>query len=249
MKSKFTLLLFLSILGFSNFSATAQTANVFIDVGGSRGTDNICTPETVALSGAEDIDGEGDNITHTGLEHGPYSFTDPVPAGNKITNIEIVLHNSACEQTISVDVSGAMIMGIMTMGTCISGGLTCPTSNNRGNKAVDFGCDPSTDYNYGGVNQFDAMLNSGGTFAVVTFTHAEIIFTYESCTPCASEGGIGATCDDGNPTTIDDIIQTDCSCSGTANIPTMSQWGLIIFGLLTMNLGVVFLRRKEKLLA
>lgn len=31
-------------------------------------------------------------------------------------------------------------------------------------------------------------------------------------------------------------------------IPTMSQWGLIIFGLLTMNLGVVFLRRKEALL-
>lgn len=32
-------------------------------------------------------------------------------------------------------------------------------------------------------------------------------------------------------------------------IPTMSQWGLMIFGLLTMNLGLVFLRRKEDILA
>lgn len=32
-------------------------------------------------------------------------------------------------------------------------------------------------------------------------------------------------------------------------IPTMSQWGLMIFGLLTINLGMVFLRRKEEILA
>jgi len=31
-------------------------------------------------------------------------------------------------------------------------------------------------------------------------------------------------------------------------IPTMSQWGLMIFGLLIINLGVVFLRRKEEIL-
>jgi len=30
-------------------------------------------------------------------------------------------------------------------------------------------------------------------------------------------------------------------------IPTMSQWGLMIFGLLTMNLGIVFLRKKEEM--
>ena len=33
------------------------------------------------------------------------------------------------------------------------------------------------------------------------------------------------------------------------SIPTMSQWGLIIFGLLIMNLGLVFLSKKEKLLS
>lgn len=32
------------------------------------------------------------------------------------------------------------------------------------------------------------------------------------------------------------------------SIPTMSQWGLMIFGLLTINLSILFLRRKEELL-
>jgi len=32
-------------------------------------------------------------------------------------------------------------------------------------------------------------------------------------------------------------------------IPTMSEWGLMIFGLLTLNLGVIFVRRKETVIA
>ena len=32
-------------------------------------------------------------------------------------------------------------------------------------------------------------------------------------------------------------------------IPTLSEWGLMIFGLLTLNLGLITLRRKEELLA
>lgn len=30
-------------------------------------------------------------------------------------------------------------------------------------------------------------------------------------------------------------------------IPTMSEWGLMIFGLLVLNLGVIFLRRREEI--
>jgi len=40
-----------------------------------------------------------------------------------------------------------------------------------------------------------------------------------------------------------------CYTQPEAPIPTMSQWGLMIFGLLTMNLGLVFLRKKEEILA
>ena len=38
-----------------------------------------------------------------------------------------------------------------------------------------------------------------------------------------------------------------CTCA-VEPIPTMSQWGLIIFGLLILNLGLVFLYRKESIL-
>lgn len=218
MYNKLTLF-FLLFLFHSTLSAQTNTSNVFIDVGGSRSTSGICSAATVGMSGAADVDGEGDNITATGLEFGPYNFNDPVPPGNKITNVEVVFHNSACNQTINVDIASAMIMGIMTMGDC-TGNVACPTSNNRGNIPVDFGCDTSTEYNYGGINQFDAMLINAGMFDVVTFTHAELIFTYESCS-----------------SPIED------------SIPTMSEWGLIIFGLLTVNLGLVLLRRKEEILA
>lgn len=35
---------------------------------------------------------------------------------------------------------------------------------------------------------------------------------------------------------------------GQASIPTMSQWGLMIFGLLVLNLGIMFLYRREELI-
>lgn len=42
---------------------------------------------------------------------------------------------------------------------------------------------------------------------------------------------------------------TTASCiQCDATIPTMSQWGLLIFGLLVLNLGLHFIRRKEKVL-
>ena len=42
---------------------------------------------------------------------------------------------------------------------------------------------------------------------------------------------------------------TTTSCSPCTPIPTMSEWGLIIFGLLMLNLGVFFIRRKEDVLS
>jgi len=68
----------------------------------------------------------------------------------------------------------------------------------------------------------------------------------------------GTACDDNKNCTEDDVIQNDCSCSGTiidenqnnicdlyeadnvASVPTMSQWGLFILSLLLLNL--VFVR-------
>ena len=43
---------------------------------------------------------------------------------------------------------------------------------------------------------------------------------------------------------------TTASCTSCiSTIPTMSEWGLMIFGLLMLNMGVVFLKRREELLA
>ncbi len=42
---------------------------------------------------------------------------------------------------------------------------------------------------------------------------------------------------------------TTASCNQcTSTIPTMSEWGLMIFALLTMNLGLITLRRKEEMI-
>ena len=43
-------------------------------------------------------------------------------------------------------------------------------------------------------------------------------------------------------------MPADCSTVINTTIPTMSQWGLIIFGLLILNIGVVILYRLERLL-
>jgi len=40
-----------------------------------------------------------------------------------------------------------------------------------------------------------------------------------------------------------------CTTTNCEAIPTMSEWGLMIFGLLMLNLGVVFLYRQEEILA
>jgi len=39
--------------------------------------------------------------------------------------------------------------------------------------------------------------------------------------------------------------EADCAVVAVEPIPTMSEWGLLIFGLLILNLGVVFVQRKE----
>ena len=58
----------------------------------------------------------------------------------------------------------------------------------------------------------------------------------------------GDSCNDGNPLTVNDTVQADCSCAGTDSgeaIPTVGQWGLIILALLMLNLGVLYIRQTE----
>jgi len=48
--------------------------------------------------------------------------------------------------------------------------------------------------------------------------------------------------------TFDPVCTTE-ACAPTPPIPTMSEWGLMIFGLLVLNLGMVLVHRREELLA
>ena len=58
----------------------------------------------------------------------------------------------------------------------------------------------------------------------------------------------GDVCNDGNPLTINDTVQADCSCAGIDSgeaIPTVGEWGLIILALILLNLGVLYIRQTE----
>ncbi len=58
----------------------------------------------------------------------------------------------------------------------------------------------------------------------------------------------GDSCNDGNPLTVNDTVQADCSCAGTESgepIPTVGEWGLIILALILLNLGVLYIRQTE----
>ena len=81
--------------------------------------------------------------------------------------------------------------------------------------------------------------NSAGDFTI-DFWHA----SNASGTVTITVGGVATT-----PSLFDLSVCDAATCPvQSAAIPTMSQWGLIIFGLLMLNLGIVFLWRKEAIL-
>jgi len=58
----------------------------------------------------------------------------------------------------------------------------------------------------------------------------------------------GDICNDNNPFTVNDALQTDCSCEGIddgSGVPTVGEWGLIILALILLNLGVLYIRQTE----
>lgn len=45
------------------------------------------------------------------------------------------------------------------------------------------------------------------------------------------------------------MYKITCTATDCTPVPTMSQWGLMIFGLLILNMGVIFLYRREEIMA
>lgn len=59
-------------------------------------------------------------------------------------------------------------------------------------------------------------------------------------------GGVATNFNDNYSSTID--LDFQLNMTTVAPIPTMNEWGLLAFGLLVMNLGVYFVRRREVVL-
>lgn len=80
------------------------------------------------------------------------------------------------------------------------------------------------------VDGAGALLNQNGSETIAVTAGDVFCFSQQS-----TDGIFGSA-----TTTISNLAYP---C--TVNVPTMSEWGLMIFGLLTMNLGLITLRRKE----
>ena len=190
--------LFLSLcLTIAASSICAQTASVFIDVANFDGivgdpnffnNANYCTSATLADVQPEDMDGFYACAITTGLTGGPYMFQDPVPAGNIITDIEVILYNDDCSSNNTIDIADAMLM-VMSTGSCFSP-VECGVAQVSVTQAVT-PADMAT-YNFGGMNQFEVMSDGSGADGATCFTHAEIIFTYVNAAaiPTLSQWGL-----------------------------------------------------------
>ena len=64
--------------------------------------------------------------------------------------------------------------------------------------------------------------------------------------PNEGEPGGGSSGSDSSLSSFDNSPQTTGQCCEVVTVPTLSQWGLIILGLLTLIIGVVSLRQEDK---
>ncbi len=119
---------------------------------------------------------------------------------------------------------------------CISVVITQRIVSNAKNiyKISDIVCNPSSDRTSDTLN----LKSSGGCDSTIIITH--------------TIKRTGAACDDGNPATVNDILQTDCSCKGekNPNSPTdlsvsvsaspnsYKNWTVNIFTTVVKNIGL-----------
>jgi len=113
------------------------------------------------------------------------------------------------------------------------------------------------------LSRIDSFIIAGTSFNfIVTYTYdsagnissisrdpngdgiPDTVFTYSY----DAEGRRISTSTDSNGDGITDSISTRSFTFCTPPIPSLSQWGLIIFALLTMNISLFFIRKKELLL-
>lgn len=155
---------------------------------------------------------------------------------------------SPCAELPTCGLTGLNIANVCCDG---SGGLrvvgSFTASNSSGNYRVDI---PGIAPPFGFPNIQSINIQSAAMNGVVNFDVIIPSFNFSDVAGgIAIEDNIFGGCSSNVVSgTIPANAGACTSCTpavATAPVPTMSQWGLLIFGLLTLNLGLIFLYKKQ----
>jgi len=159
-------------------SAYGQSVSVTVDVESFAPVEDLCTGVINTGNGSYDCK----TIIDTWLSGGTttYSFQDPVPPGNEIMSTSLVFKDVNCDAFGSIHIEDTDFMFMLSGTTC--NGLTEPCGNTINFDAAFQNAVSFDDYNYGGNNKFDIMLEPGFT-GLFCFSSAEITFNYRAIEP------------------------------------------------------------------
>ena len=191
----------------------------------------------LSLSAQTIINSQGDWDTFAGAGAASITTDATINEGISITATSLNVTGGATLTnfgTLNVMPNGSYVDGTSTFINV--GTYVCAAGGNHQGLTINTGS-----YTAGGG------FAGGGTFEFCgTFSIPGPIF------PPANSGSapVGTPCDDGDSMTEDDIIRDAiCSCAGFVPIPTLSQWGIMLLGLVVVIFGAVaIVQRKEKVI-
>ncbi len=222
----------------SNIEPIAQVTNSTCDIiGGTPSGGIISAPSTTCPTGT---------ILEYSLEENTWSTS--IPTYNQTSPLTIYTRCNCDDSEFSRIGEVTTIPGICPMATCDAtlSSTTAPVVRITNSTCTAIGGTPS-----GGVlseptvpcpagSTLEYSINDGATWstALPSYSQSTAITIATRC-----------LCDDDD--SMVSIINSAMTAPGicpliNTTIPTMSQWGLIIFGLIILNIGVLILYRLEK---
>ena len=76
------------------------------------------------------------------------------------------------------------------------------------------------------------------------------VANFDDCNHFATNiTAIGQLCDDGNTRTSGEILNDDCIYAESIEIPTISQWGIIVLALNMLVPGILFVKQRKAIIA
>ncbi len=155
------------------------------------------------------------------------NFTDPVPAGNIITDVSATFYVADCDaSSMPASINSTSIGSAPIGGSCL-----CGTCNGR-TATRSFGCNGITGYTYGATNSLTVSPNGSVCIQRVTLT-----FTYIQPTPQPAAGNNGPICSGQNlQLTASPIAGASYSWTGPSGF-TSNQQNPTIGGVQSFNAG------------